>query len=41
LSFDALADGVDTVEIAEQLLTAVPPPRVVRKSDQARQLPGT
>jgi MoxR-like ATPase len=40
LSFDALADGVDTVEIVDQLLTAVPPPRVVWKSDPARQLPG-
>ncbi len=33
LSFDALADGVDTVEIIDQLLTAVPPPRVVWKSE--------
>jgi MoxR-like ATPase len=40
LSFDALADGVDTMEIVDQLLTAVPPPRVVWKSDQTRQLPG-
>jgi MoxR-like ATPase len=34
LSFDALADGVDTVEVIDQLLTAVPPPRVVWKNDQ-------
>jgi MoxR-like ATPase len=33
LSFDALADGVDTVEVVDQLLTAVPPPRVVWKND--------
>ncbi|HEY7484980.1 MAG TPA: MoxR family ATPase [Streptosporangiaceae bacterium] len=37
LSFDALADGVDTVEVVDQLLTAVPPPRVVWKNDS--QLP--
>ncbi|MFC4907493.1 AAA family ATPase [Actinomadura gamaensis] len=29
LSFDALADGVDTGEVVEQVLAAVPPPRVV------------
>jgi hypothetical protein len=28
------------VEIVDQLLTAIPPPRVVWKSDPARQLPG-
>jgi MoxR-like ATPase len=33
LSFDALADGVDTVEVIDQLLTAVPPPRVVWKNE--------
>jgi MoxR-like ATPase len=41
LSFDALADGVDTVEIIDQLLTAVPPPRVVWKSEpMPAPLPG-
>jgi MoxR-like ATPase len=40
LSFDALADGVDTVEIVDQLLTAVPPPRVVWKSDSTSPLSG-
>jgi MoxR-like ATPase len=29
LTFDALADGVDTAEVVAQILTAVPPPRVV------------
>ncbi|MEV5572193.1 MoxR family ATPase [Spirillospora sp. NPDC052269] len=29
LSFDALADGVDTGDVVEQILAAVPPPRVV------------
>jgi MoxR-like ATPase len=29
LTFDALADGVDTIEIVDQLLMTVPPPRVV------------
>jgi MoxR-like ATPase len=33
LSFDALADGVDTIEVVDQLLAAVPPPRVVWKND--------
>jgi MoxR-like ATPase len=45
LSFDALADGVDTVEVVDQLLTAVPPPRVVWKSEPPAPnpppLPGT
>ncbi|GLW66376.1 MoxR-like ATPase [Actinomadura rubrobrunea] len=29
LTFDALADGVDPTEVVAQILTAVPPPRVV------------
>lgn len=29
LTFDALADGIDTAEVVAQLLAAVPPPRVV------------
>jgi MoxR-like ATPase len=29
LTFDALADGVDTIELVDRLLVAVPPPRVV------------
>jgi MoxR-like ATPase len=29
LTFDALADGVDTGEIVDRLLATVPPPRVV------------
>jgi MoxR-like ATPase len=29
LTFDALADGIDTHEVVAQLLAAVPPPRVV------------
>ncbi|HEX6469690.1 MAG TPA: MoxR family ATPase [Streptosporangiaceae bacterium] len=40
LSFDALADGVDTVEIVDQLLAAVPPPRVVWKNEPASPLSG-
>jgi MoxR-like ATPase len=40
LSFDALADGVDTMEIVDQLLAAVPPPRVVWKNDQVPPLSG-
>jgi MoxR-like ATPase len=39
LSFDALADGVDTVEVVDQLLTAVPPPRVVWRNDSLPPLP--
>jgi MoxR-like ATPase len=35
LTFDALADGVDTSEVVAQILTAVPPPRVVWNHDQA------
>jgi MoxR-like ATPase len=41
LSFDALADGVDTVEIVDQLLTAVPPPRVVWKNESTAPLSGS
>ncbi|HEU5160367.1 MAG TPA: MoxR family ATPase [Streptosporangiaceae bacterium] len=41
LSFDALADGVDTVEIVDQLLTAIPPPRVVWKNEPVPPLAGT
>ncbi|TDB83597.1 ATPase, partial [Actinomadura sp. 7K534] len=29
LTFDALADGVDAADVIAQILTAVPPPRVV------------
>ncbi|NDU77972.1 AAA domain-containing protein [Actinomadura sp. DSM 109109] len=29
LTFDALADGIDTGEVVDQILAAVPPPRVV------------
>ncbi|HEY3685001.1 MAG TPA: MoxR family ATPase [Streptosporangiaceae bacterium] len=35
LSFDALADGVDTGHVVERVLGAVPPPRVVWKKPQA------
>lgn len=35
LSFDALADGVDTGHVVERVLAAVPPPRVVWKKPQA------
>ncbi|MBA9005789.1 AAA family ATPase [Thermomonospora cellulosilytica] len=35
LTFDALADGVHTGEIIDQILAAVPPPRVVWNHDQA------
>jgi MoxR-like ATPase len=35
LTFDALADGVDTGEVIDQILAAVPPPRVVWNHDQA------
>ncbi|REF00900.1 AAA family ATPase [Thermomonospora umbrina] len=35
LTFDALADGVDPGEIIDQILAAVPPPRVVWNHDQA------
>lgn len=38
LTFDALADGVDTSEVIDQILTAVPPPRVVWNNDQAARL---
>jgi MoxR-like ATPase len=40
LSFDALADGVDTIEIVDQLLAAVPPPRVVWKNEPVPPLSG-
>ncbi|RAY14023.1 ATPase [Actinomadura craniellae] len=35
LSFDALADGIDPTEVITQILTAVPPPRVVWNHGQA------
>ena len=35
LTFDALADGVHTGEIIDQILAVVPPPRVVWNHDQA------
>ncbi|SEG84810.1 MoxR-like ATPase [Thermomonospora echinospora] len=35
LTFDALADGIDTGEVIDQILAAVPPPRVVWNHDQA------
>lgn len=35
LSFDALADGVDTGQVVERVLGAVPPPRVVWKKPQS------
>jgi MoxR-like ATPase len=34
LTFDALADGIDTHEVVAQLLATVPPPRVVWNHDQ-------
>jgi MoxR-like ATPase len=35
LSFDAVADGIDPVDIVQRILAAVPPPRVVWNSDYA------
>jgi len=38
LSFDALADGVDTGHVVERVLATVPPPRVVWKKPQSGDL---
>jgi MoxR-like ATPase len=35
LSFDAVADGIDPVDIVQRILAAVPPPRVVWNSEYA------
>jgi MoxR-like ATPase len=39
LTFDALADGVDTAEVVDQILAAVPPPRVVWDLDGVPMTP--
>ena len=40
LSFDALADGVDTGHVVERVLATVPPPRVVWKKPQGTGIAG-
>lgn len=39
LTFDALADGITTTHILDQILTAVPPPRVIWDDTTGQQTP--